>query len=216
MKKATVVIAEDHPIFLEALERELVQAGMKVGAAASNGRAALSAIEQHQPDLAVLDISMPEMSGLQVAAKIRESQLPVKIILLSMHQEPGYFLRAKQLKVDGYLMKNSSSAKILHLIKRIIAGEVYYEEELVADYADQTLPLLQRLKKLTHSELKVLRQLSQGYSVQEIAELFMISPRTVGKHRENINRKLDLGLGQNFDLKKWAEENTILLTYFEL
>lgn len=205
------VIADDHPIFLKGLRNCLEEGDVRVLGAYTNGKEALETILSLQPDVAVLDISMPKMNGLEVAEKLQFEQCSTAIVLLSMYALKGYIARAKELKVAGYLLKDKPNPGILYAVKSVLAGSTYFEESLEVEYREEISPLLHRLSRLTPSEKKILASLGQGMKIREIAEAFMISPRTVEKHRENINRKLDLNFTEKSELRMWAIENHYLL-----
>lgn len=211
MSFGNVIIADDHPVFLKGLKVCLEEAGIEVLAAVDNGRAALAKIVSLKPNLAILDISMPDLNGLHVAKQVLEIHEDVLIVFLSMYRRPGFIARAKELQVGGYLLKDKPMPQIMYAIKHVLSGGTFFDEDLEDAYYHAISPLLGNLNRLTATEKKVLQSFSAGNRIEEIAADFMISPRTVEKHRENINRKLDLGFSEKGELRYWAIEHRFLL-----
>jgi DNA-binding NarL/FixJ family response regulator len=206
-----VLIADDHPIVREGLMRtiERDESFIVVGQA-GNGADALRLIAELHPEIAVLDISMPVMDGIEVARRVHRQGFLTDLILLTMHMEPEYLEVALDLGVCGYLLKESMTTDLLNCLKAVAAGQHYISPtmaHLLVEWkkkgaAAQDLPLSERL---TPAELSVLRLLSENRSNKEIAEGLFISVRTVENHRARICDKLSL-TGHN-KLLQFALEN---------
>ena len=194
-----VVIADDHPIVRQGL-REMIEADprMKVVAEAGDGVAALAQIERLRPDVAVLDIDMPEQDGFSVATAIKDRKLPVAVIFLTIHREEELFQAALDIGVKGYVLKDSAVTDILAGIKAVAAGQPYISPSLSAYLLNRSgrAAALARekpgLETLTPTERRILKLIADDKTSKEIGEELFISHRTVETHRTNISRKLDL------------------------
>lgn len=192
----TVLIADDHPIFRKGL-REIITAepSLKLVAEMEDGERALQAIRTHSPQVAVLDVDMPQKDGITVARTIKEENLPVAVVLLTMHRNERFFNAALDLGVQGYVLKDSAVSEIVSAIHAVSAGRRFVTP-LLTDY------LLNRrqtpseahtgLSTLTDAERRVLKLIAHYKTSQEIADELFISIRTVDRHRANIANKLDL------------------------
>jgi DNA-binding NarL/FixJ family response regulator len=192
----TVLIADDHPIFRKGL-REIITAepGLKLVAEVEDGERALQAIRAHSPQVAVLDVDMPRKDGITVARTIIEENLPVAVVLLTMHRNERFFNAALDLGVQGYVLKDSAVSEIVSAIHAVSEGRRFVTP-LLTDY------LLNRrqtpseaptgVSTLTDAERRVLKLIAQYKTSQEIADELFISIRTVDRHRANIANKLDL------------------------
>lgn len=205
-----IVIADDHPLLLKGLKECLEEGGFTIKAAVTRGQSALAAIRSHQPCLAVLDISMPDLSGLEVATLVRKENINCHILILSLYDDVGYIARAKQVPVDGYLLKENATQEVVAALNKIMSGGKYFDTIIEKKFHTEVSPLLELLRGLSRSELKIIKEIALGHSVQQIAELFFLSPRTIQKHRENISRKLDINAAVQ-SLDQWASENATLL-----
>lgn len=188
-----ILIADDHPIFRRGL-RVVVESDerIEVVAEADNGAAALREIERLAPDIAVLDVDMPELDGLTVAEKIQKERLPTAPIFLTMHADAAIFNAAIEAGVKGFVVKDSAANEIVACIKSVAGGRSFFSSalsEILLDYRCERKALLDCL---TASELRILRLIAGGKTSREIAEELFISPRTVEHHREHIRAKLNL------------------------
>ena len=194
-----IIIADDHPLFRSGTRAELEKIPeVQILGEAGDGEAALELIQKHQPDIAVLDVRMPKLTGLDVAEKLMEEDCPTKIILLTMHRERKLFLKALELGVRGYLLKDALVNEIQQAIQGVARGQYYLSPELSGLLVEKSSR--NRIQKanldfreiLTPSELKIFHLISELKSNQEIAEILFISKRTVENHRVNICRKLKI------------------------
>ncbi|MEN3332579.1 MAG: hypothetical protein V7641_1944 [Blastocatellia bacterium] len=194
-----IVMADDHPIVRQGLRRVIeADASLNLVAEAANGRAALEQIRALRPDVAVLDIDMPEMNGFAVARAIRAEKLPVEIIFLTVHSEEEIFQAALEMDVKGYIVKESAIIDIVSGIKAVAASRPFISPQLSAyllQHSKRVTTLVQQtpgIKDLTPTERCILKLIADDKTSKEIAAGLFISPRTVETHRTNIARKLDL------------------------
>ena len=194
----TVLIADDHPIFRKGL-RELIVAdpGLTLVAETEDGQSALAEIQSRLPQVAVLDVDMPRRDGIEVARAVKQSRLPVSVILLTMHREERFFNAALDLGVQGYVLKDSAAGEIVNAIRSVAAGQRYITP-LLTDFllnrrrAGQQAEQTTGLSSLTEAERRVLKLVAEYKTSKEIADELFISVRTVDRHRANIADKLDL------------------------
>lgn len=192
-EKIRILIADDHPIFRRGL-RVVVEAdqSIEIVAEADDGAAALREIERLAPDVAVLDVDMPQMDGLTVAEEMRKRRLPTAPIFLTMHADGAIFNHALEAGVRGFVVKDGAANEIVACIKAVAGGKSFFSSSLspfLLEYRRETKSLLDCL---TPAEIRVLRMIAEGKTSREIAEELFISPRTVEHHREHIRAKLDL------------------------
>lgn len=193
----TIVLADDHPIFRHGL-RQLIEreSGFRVVGEADNGRSALEVIGTHAPDVAVLDLDMPELDGFEVAQRVLERRLPSHIVILTMHNDELHLSRAIDLGVRGYLIKDGAAAEVVDCIKAVTAGGQYVTPSLSAH-------LLRRVRREAHTnqpsggrftpaERRVLALLADLRTTRQIASELGVSPRTIDNHRANLCAKLNL------------------------
>lgn len=202
----SVVIADDHPIVLQGLKKELEAASFNILAAASNGADALRYIEELKPDVALLDIEMPILTGLDVAKEVKKLQLQTKIVVMTYHKKRAFLLQAKQLQIDGYLLKENGVDEIAICISKVLEGQQYFSSSFSSSIEQVVDRELQKIYNLTPSEKKILRLIAEGKTSSEIADMVFVSIRTVQKHRSNIIQKLGLDSGQEA-IQNWVKEN---------
>ena len=195
----TVVIADDHPIFRKGLRQVLeTDRSMHIVAEAEDGDGALAFLEQLRPQVAVIDIDMPGADGFEIARRVKEEQLLVAIIFLTMHTDEQIFNTAFDLGVKGYVLKDGAVTEIIKAIRAVAAGENYISPELstfLVRRANRAAALSQEkptLASLTQTEQRVLKLIASYKTSRDIAEELCISPRTVERHRANISEKLNL------------------------
>jgi DNA-binding NarL/FixJ family response regulator len=215
-KKISVLLADDHPLMRKGL-KEMIEddSTFYVIAEAHNGERALALIEQHMPVIAVLDIDMPVMSGLEVAAAVQKKKLPTRIIFLTMYDTENIFTKAIELGVMGYVLKESAATEIVEALKSVSAGKHFITPALSGVLVKQSTQSKLRaeevlaISQLTVTERKIVALIAHDRSTKEIANALFVSPRTVDTHRNNICQKLNLH-GANA-LYKFALENKHLL-----
>ncbi|UXX79201.1 response regulator transcription factor [Reichenbachiella carrageenanivorans] len=210
-KVVRIVIADDHPLLLQGLKDLLLQrGGIEILGAVSDGAAALKLILDNPPDIALLDIEMPYLSGLSIADECRKKQLETKFILLSYHKEPAFIAQAKSLNIAGYLLKEDTSTEIFKCIDEVMKGNSYYSLSILSTTHTTDSKKTVNLDLLSSSEKKILKLVASQCSSQMIAERLHISARTVEKHRSNIINKLNLA-GQSNSLSLWAVEQKAVI-----
>jgi DNA-binding NarL/FixJ family response regulator len=194
-----IVIADDHPIFRSGLRTEIEKVpGLKIVAEAEDGESALERIQTLQPEIAVLDVKMPNRNGFEVMQAIREKKLPVAVILLTMHKDERIFTAALDKGAKGYVLKDGAVNEIVAAIKAVSAGENFISPSLSTYLVNQrhrAISLAEQtpaLRHLTAAEWRVLCLIAANKTSKEIADELFIAESTVNKHRENICRKLDL------------------------
>ncbi len=201
-KSQRILIADDHPLLMRGLSDFLKSSHYNEILEASNGLEALNTIIRNEPDLAILDIRMPKLSGLEVAKRCKTNRIKTKIIIITLHQDKGLYEKAMQIGVSGYIFKQFALREIEECISKVLSGETYFSEEL-KKYINTTDNEDEILSKLTPSEIKILRLIQEKLTTPQIADSLFISTKTVEKHRSNIIRKLNLS-GKTNSLLLWA------------
>jgi len=197
MKPIRILLADDHTLVRAGI-RSLVQAisGIQVVAEAGDGREALSLIETHQPDVALLDIAMPSLNGLEVAAQVADNFPFVRVIMLSMHATEEYVLRALRAGASGYLLKDADTAELELAIKAVTRGETYLSPAVskhVTEYIRRVgEEAHSALERLTPRQREVLQLVAEGHTTQEIARIMTLSVKTVETHRTQLMERLDI------------------------
>ena len=206
----TVLVADDHPILLKGLIDELKTFNYIIIAAVDNGAKALSEIINLRPNVAILDIEMPLLSGFEVIEKCSQQNIGTKFIILTSHKEKGFITKAKNLKIDGYILKDEPAIELHKCIQEVMKGKTYFSTEFNEILDQKVAPEMEKIKFLTPSERTIIRLVAQGQTSQEIGTALSISIRTVEKHRSNIITKLDLSPEMNA-LTIWANEHKELI-----
>lgn len=204
-QKPTVIIADDHPILLKGLGDLLRDMELEVIAECPNGGKAIAAIRTHHPDLAILDLEMPELTGLEVAKLCMEEQIETKVILLTLHKELYLYHQAKKLNLSGYILKEFAINDLSVAIHQVLGGKQFFSEKIFEEAGEST-SIPSEENSLTPSEKKILRLIASGKASKDIAKHLFISERTVEKHRSNIISKLKLEKKHNA-LLLWAQKN---------
>lgn len=195
--KIEIIIADDHMMIREGLKQLLELDGtMKVIAEANDGEECLNLLNKKiHPDILLLDINMPKKNGIEVLEYIKQNKIPVKVLILTVHNEVEYLLKAVDIGIDGYLLKDSSYDELKEAIDVIISGNTYIQPSLLPtlnesmeDYALDK----EKIEWLTKRELDVLRLISKGCSNKKISDELTISERTVKNHISHIFRKIDV------------------------
>ncbi len=191
-----VVIADDHPIFRRGL-RQIIESdpGIIVVAESDDGEAALLALQEHAPQVAIIDVDMPNRDGFEVMQVVRTKRIPVAVIFLTMHKDERIFNKALDLGVSGYVLKDSAITEIVASVKAVAGGLNYVSPAM-------STSLLKRIARaaapppgvadLTPTERRVLKLIAEYKTSKDIATELFISTRTVEHHRANISTKLEL------------------------
>lgn len=203
-----ILIADDHPFTLMGTKAFVESLGYKVQDTCSNGIAALNQIKIHRPDIAILDINMPGVTGLEILAKIVKDKVKTKVILLTMHKERSIFKKATELGVAGYILKELAQIELGSCLIEIQAGRQFVspelKKELVQDGDGNNHSADDQL--FTLAENKILELIAQQKTSKQIADLLFVSEKTVEGHRRNIIQKLNLPKEKNA-LLIWAMKN---------
>jgi DNA-binding NarL/FixJ family response regulator len=183
----SIVLADDHPLTragLEALINE--EEGLRLLGSASDGKEALKMIESYAPDVALLDIRMPEMDGISVARKVREEKLPTKVIMLTAYNAQPYIVAALSAGARGFIVKTSAVMELTQALQSVIGGGIYLDS-CIADSVDQNGG--QKMTPLSPREREVLLLSSKGFPVKEVAAKLAITERTVQAHLSSVYTK---------------------------
>jgi two-component system response regulator NreC len=193
-----VLLVDDHAVVRTGLHMLLGQEeDIEIVGEAGSGREALNSIEQLQPDLVLMDIGLPDMTGIEVTRQIKQKWPGVAVVALTIHDDEEYFFQMLQAGANGYVPKRAAPEELLTALRTAAEGGVYLYPSLakllVRDYlTGERETVTGTLDGLTDREQEVLAHLADGASNQDIAETLNISPKTVARHRENIMRKLNL------------------------
>lgn len=215
MKKIVVMIADDHSLIREGLKQLLEFDGsIEVVAEASNGIECLEKLNSFQPDVLLLDINMPDKNGIEVLREMKAENSPVKVLILTVHNELEYLMNAVDIGVDGYILKDSELAELKRAISAVIDGENYIQPSLIPALNNQLVNRdieKDKINLLTNRELEVLAQVANGMFNKEIATNLNISERTVKNHISNIFKKIDVS--DRTQAAVFAIKNNIIKLY---
>jgi len=199
VKSIRILLADDHTVMRRGLRMLLdSQPEFSVVAEAADGREAVAQAEATQPDVAVVDIAMPNLSGIEAAQRITAAAPNVAVVILSMHADEGYVLRALKVGAKGYLLKDSAEDDLIQAIKAVHQGKTFFSPEisrmLVEDYIREirTKGVEDSYDLLTSREREILQLLAERKSNKEIAQALNLSPYTIETHRRNLQEKLNL------------------------
>jgi len=195
--KVRLTVADDHPVFREGLRQIIEESeNVEVISEADNGLDALSNIIEGKPDIAILDIDMPELTGIEVLKKLREKGSDVKVIFLTVYEDEDIFDEGMEFGMLGYVLKDSAVSEINECIYRVSKGDSFVSPKmsdiLMKRKKKNTKGMPEFMQVLTPSELQILRFIANGITSREIAENLGISFKTVENHRTNISTKLNL------------------------
>jgi len=209
-RRRTILIVDDHPLFREGLKSVISRdKKYEVIGEAGRGREGYKLVEKLKPDIVLIDISLPDMNGIDLVSKIKKTYPEIRIMIVSMHSKIDYIAESFKAGAIGYLVKESAAMTLLKGLDAISQNE-YFLDSSVSKEVIKRLVETDSIKKindplynsLTPREQEVLRLLAEGYSNKEIAEILCISPKTVENHRTNIMKKLNLH--SFIDLVKYA------------
>ena len=202
MTKIRVLLADDHSLVRAGI-RALLESldGVSVIDEASNGREALSLIEQHRPDVVLMDIAMSELNGLEATTRVSKEYPHVRVIILSMHANEEYVLQSLRAGAAGYLLKDAGTTELEMAIKAVAAGETYLSppvsKHVIAEYmrrigGESSNGEQSGLNRLTLRQREILQLIAEGYTTQEIAQKLNISVKTAETHRTQLMERLDI------------------------
>lgn len=191
-----VMLADDHLLMREGIRQLLEFDGtIKVVDEASNGKECIEKLKVSKPEVLLLDINMPEVNGIEVLQKIKEENSDVRVLILTVHNEVEYLIKAIDIGADGYILKDSESAELKKAIRTIMKGESYIQPKLVPVLNNRLVARdkdKDKIDSLTGREIEVLIQVANGMFNKEIATTLNISERTVKNHISNIFKKIEV------------------------
>jgi DNA-binding NarL/FixJ family response regulator len=195
MSKPRVLLADDHTLVLDGF-RKLLEGHCEIVGAAEDGRTLLRMAQELQPDIVTLDISMPELNGIDAARKLKKMLPGTKLIFVTMHADHAYVNEAFKAGASGYLLKRSAGSELLQAIQSVMEGQCYVTplvaKSLVESAITGRMPAVLGAKSLTVRQREVLQLVAEGKAVKEVASALNISPKTVEFHKSQIMTLLDL------------------------
>jgi DNA-binding NarL/FixJ family response regulator len=211
MKSPRVILADDHTLIAEALH-QLIAPQFDVVATVADGRALLESAASLKPDVVVVDIAMPLLNGLEAGRQIKQKMPSVKLIFLTMNEDPELAVEAMKSGASGYVLKTCAASELLQAIQAALRGKFYVTPQIARGMQESFVRNPQggnHHKSLTPRQGEVAQLLAEGKSMKEAANILRVAPRTVAFHKYRIMR--DLGLKTNADLIHFAIKNRIVL-----
>jgi DNA-binding NarL/FixJ family response regulator len=205
MRRPRILLADDHALMLDGI-RSLLKPGYTVAGTAPDGRSLVEAAIRLKPDLIILDVTMPQLNGIDAAREIRKHLPAVKLLFLTMHTKPTYLQAALETGANGYAVKSSGRKEILAAVAAVLRGKLYVTPGVGGDAvgrSDDPTRAAASLR-LSNREREILQLIAEGRSRKEIAYTVRISEKTVAFHRDNLKRKL--GLTTTAQLTRYALE----------
>lgn len=213
MLKSDLIIADDHSLIRMGLRNIISEiTNVRLVGEFDNGLDALNYILDNEPDIAILDIDMPNMDGFEVCEMVRKEHINTRIIFLTMLNEEAVFHNAQKIGANGFILKNFALDELNHAIQSVISNRFYISKNLTDKLTNKPSKLLQNEKikelisKLTSTEKQILKLIANNYNTKQISEMLFSSELTVRKHRQNITKKLALK-NEAHSLSKFAALN---------
>jgi DNA-binding NarL/FixJ family response regulator len=209
-KSQRLLIVDDHPLFREGLKAIIARsARFEIVAEAGTARNGLQKAVELKPDLVIVDISLPDRSGIDLTRDIRSQLVAARVLIVSMHARVDYIVEAFQAGATGYVVKESAADRLLQALEVVSAGEYYLDSGISREVVQRLMNVQAGAAaghaaygRLTRREQEVMRRLAEGYSPRQVADGLGISVKTVENHRSNILRKL--GLSGTMELVRYA------------
>jgi two-component system, NarL family, response regulator NreC len=208
-----IVLADDHGVLRAGL-RSLLNAepDLEVVGEAADGQEALRQVQKLRPDVVLLDINMPGLSGIEVTETLKKTQPEIAVLILTVHEDETLLQEAIRVGAAGYIIKRAAESELINAIQAVARGDLYVHPAmtrgLLRELAGPPAPAAAALKLLTRREIEVLRLIAQGYTNRQIAETLCLSVRTVESHRANVMGKL--GLTTRVELVHYAMEHSLM------
>lgn len=194
-----ILIADDHPLIRQGIKQILeLEEDMTVVAQAGNGDEAVRMAQETKPDIILMDINMPDINGIQAIGRLKELDIPSKIIVLTIHEDREYLVKTLQLGADGYILKDADAQMLMEAIRNVHNGQSFIQpsmtKQLVNEFNKVTLQEKDKHEenRLTKREIEVLKLIAEGMLNKEIAKALYISEKTVKNHISNIFKKLNV------------------------
>ena len=209
--KPRVIVADDHTLVAEALS-QVIGLHCEVVATVPDGHALLESVMFHKPDVVVIDISMPLLNGLEAGRQIKAKMPGVKLIFLTMNEDPEVAIEALRFGASGYVLKKSAASELLESIQAAVRGRTYVTRQITRGMQESFIrnpQVRSSPKSLTPRQRQVVQLLAEGNSMKQAAAILQVTPRTVAFHKYRIMQ--DLGLKTTADLIQFAVKNRIVI-----
>ena len=213
MMATRILLADDHGILRAGLRNLLnAEADLEVVGEAEDGARVLEMVEPLQPDLILMDISMPTMGGIEVLEQLVGKQFSGKVLMLTVHEDESLLRKAIRAGASGYVIKRAAEYELTTAIRTVMRGDIYIHpamtRALLKDFVPEPAAMTVSDNTLTHREVEILRLIARGYTNNQIAQNLTISPRTVEGHRANLMGKLNIH--SRVELVEYAEQRGLL------
>ena len=211
MKRARILLADDHTLTLEGIHA-ILEPHHEITGTVTDGRALLDAAPRLNPDVIILDITMPLLNGIDAAIQIKKSLPEIKLLFVTMHVSPAYLEAALDAGGTGYVLKSAAREELLEAVDSVLKGRIYISPGLSSEHLERFRDPSRAAAtlRLSERERETLQLIAEGKTAKEIAQVLSISIKTVAFHRENIKRKL--GLRTTAELTKHAIEQGLIST----
>ena len=214
--ETTILIVDDHPLLRRGVRNVIAEnPRFRVVAEASDGDEALDLVNRLKPDIAIIDIDMPRLNGLELLRQLRQPHSQIQAIILTMYKEEDVFNAAMDLGAKAYVVKDNAANDIMAALEKVVAGEIYLSPVMLeagkrrSNLVQDLLLHKPQIETLTPSERRILKLIGEDFTSKEIANFLHVSVRTVDNHRQNICRKLNLH--GSHGLLKFAFDNSAYL-----
>ena len=212
--KTRLLICDDHPLVREGIKATLLQEPtIEIAAEASNGREAVSETKRVRPDMVLLDISMPELNGLEATIQIKEFDKGIKVLIMTMYDDEEIVMRCLAAGASGYILKDAPLPQLIYAIGMVRKGHEYLDPGVtrnVNEYVQKSTPHQSSYDRLSLREREVLKLVAEGLSVKEIALRINVGVKTVDTHKYNLMQKLDIHNAAG--LIRYAIQNKVVIT----